>query len=233
MGSPVPIEILDSMAAVERLPHRDYGRAQLALFIGRRDKGKTTAMNRYLEQGEPRVLATDPFDDFPSLAWPFYLRGEEGEEYAKSDADAALEDMAFWETACRRRVKSPTGKGSRAWSQRFFELCLPPSEHPLRNALLCLDEVTLHTGPIASEELQELVLQGRRYRVRMIAGCQRLGLIPGIFLSEATEMVIFQIVRPRDLDVIEDWGARHGQVKGELREAVACLGQGQCIVLAL
>ena len=225
----------DSVAAVSRLHHKLPNKSQLILAIGRREYGKTYAINTYLEQGEPRVLAFDPFEDFNGLAWPqIAALGSESEE-EKGDLSEALLDMHYWPKACRRRVKPPIGAASREWAEAAFVACVEGIDDtgapPLRDALLCLDEITLWSNSRESEALQKLVLQGRRLHIRMLVACQRVSLVPGVLLSECTDMLVFRTSRPRDLDVLEEWGSVHGD--GDLADLAPGLEVGECLSISL
>jgi DNA helicase HerA-like ATPase len=100
----------------------------------------------------------------------------------------------------------------------------------LRNCLLVIDELSLYcpTENLRSQEnkaLETLILQGRRYGIRMAVACQRLNRIPGEFHSEATEIVVFHTSRPRDLKVLDEWGLVDAE------EVAPSLGVGECVVL--
>jgi len=191
-------QVEPAASAIDRIPHRTYARAQTVLFVGRRGYGKTWAMRRYLEAREPRVLAFDPFNDFGGLA----LREDVGE---------ALADLSYYPT-CRVRVTPPVGDDSREYAEVAFGAMID-GEHPLRDALLVLDEITLWTRPIPTSTFEKLILQGRRFGIRLAVACQRISLMPGIVLSEATEMLLFRVTRPRDLDVLQEWAGKAIVVK--------------------
>ena len=217
----MPFQILDSVDAAHGLKHRKYDRSQLIIFAGKREHGKTYACNAYIDEDEPRVLGLDPFGDFRGLSWPTEDRTSSSE---------ALEDMAYYQRFCRRRICPPFGASSRDWAEDFFVECVD-GEHPLTDALLVLDEITLWTLPRESAALQKLVLQGRRLGIRMVVCCQRVSLIPGVFLSECTDLVVFRMTRPRDLDVIDDWASSHHE--GRLSDIAPRLDIGECVVVGL
>ena len=102
---------------------------------------------------------------------------------------------------------------------------------PLRDALLVLDEITLWSSSRESEALQKLVLQGRRLHIRMLVACQRVSLVPGVLLSECTDMLVFRTSRPRDLDVLQEWGSVHGDA--DLAELAPGLEIGECLSISL
>lgn len=125
------------------------------------------------------------------------------------DYREALADLAATDGPCRRRVVPPIGNTAncRDFAVPFFMACI----EELRNCLLVIDELSLYCPSenlraAEMKSLETLVLQGRRYGIRMVVACQRLNRIPGEFHSEATEIVVYQTTRPRDLRVLEDWG---------------------------
>ena len=227
----------DSIEAVDGLRHRDYDRAQLVLFAGVREHGKTYAIRRYIDSGEPRVLGLDPFQDFDSLSWPSSDDPE--------DLPCALADLEWWKTSCRRRVRPPIGAagaagegGSREWADDAFRDLIDGREGSpaLRRCLLVLDEITLWTGAHERQALQTLVLQGRRLKLRMIVACQRIALVPGVLLSEATDLIVFKTTRPRDLDVLDEWGnsvrGRSGRAEG-IADVASRMAIGECVAIRL
>lgn len=207
-----PVQVENSRVAADRIPHRVYTSAQCVIFTGRRGMGKTDAIKRYMDTCEPRLLAFDPFDDFDGIGLPD----------PDDSIDEALADLAYY-TACRRRVRPPVGDDSRAYAEDAFEAMIS-GNFPLRDCLLVLDEMTLWTRPQASPTLEKLVLQGRRFGIRLAIACQRIALLPGVMLSEATELLVFRTTRPRDLFVLEEWGGRDLAIKApNLQKGEACL----------
>lgn len=219
------MRVWNSYQAVDAIPHRSYDRAQLILCAGRREMGKTAALRRYIDSGEPRVLGFDPFEDFKSLAWP--------SSDDKQDLPCALEDLEWWERACRRRVKPPIGTDSRSWASKAFAAMVEAADTdadappPLRNSLLLLDEITLWSAERHGPALQTLCLQGRRLGLRMAVAAQQISRVPGILLSECTALVIFQMVRPRDLEVLKEW------LGPEAARLAPQLGVGECLFAEL
>lgn len=173
--------------ALNRLPHKSYDKAQLVLAAGMRGQGKTTLLRGFIETREPRVFALDPFNDFVGIR-------------ARLSWEDALDDLEDG-TPCRRRVIPPINTGTRRYAEEFFQAAL----ERLRNCLVLLDEATLWSAPQASETLQALILQGRRMGLRMAVGCQRIALVPGIMLSECTQMALFRMRRPRDIETVAEW----------------------------
>jgi hypothetical protein len=208
MPPTTPLRFQDSRQALPLLPHKDYDRAQLLLFAGRRDNGKTFLLREFIEEREPRVFALDPFEDFHGLR----RRVQLGD---------ALDDMAAG-GPCRRRVVPPV-HGSRAWADVFFGLAL----ERLRDCLLVLDEITLWSEARETEQLRALVLQGRRLGIRLAVACQRISLVPGVLLSECTELVLFNLRRPRDLVVVGEWAGP------DVAEQVPTLRQGECVLVQM
>jgi hypothetical protein len=187
------------------------GQAQLVLTVGQRGKGKTDLIQTYLRSDEPRVLALDPFADLRGL------------RLCETPEDA-VDELNEYPTACRRRLEPPIGDDSQEYAHDVFGLLI--DEH-VKNYLLVLDEVTLWTERVATKRLKTLCLQGRRLGVRLLVACQQLSLVPGIFLSEATDIVVFSTHRPRDLEVLEEWGGP------ELAEGANRLPEHEAIRLKL
>jgi hypothetical protein len=205
--------VLPTSEALASIPHRAYDKAELVIFAGKRGQGKTFAMREHIETREPRVLLLDPFNDFQTIV-------------ESPSVEDALDDMAYWKTACRRRVVTPIGEDSHDFAERVFA-DIVDGPVPLRNSLLVLDEITLHSEFRAKQSLKTLILQGRRLGIKMLVACQRLALIPDVMLSEATELVCFRFSRPRDLFVLETWSDR------ETAETCRQLTVGRCIVVEL
>jgi hypothetical protein len=203
----------NSLDAIARLPHKNYDRAQLILFAGKREHGKTTALRGYVETREPRVFILDPFGDFESVR-------------LRVDPETALADMASTEGAMRRRITPPIDLESREFSSWLFNEMVD-GENPLRDCLLVLDEMSLWSGAIETQELRTLILQGRRLGIRIAAACQRISLVPGVMLSEMTELVLFRMTRPRDLKVVAEW------TDDSVAEICPKLQVGACFVVNL
>ena len=140
--------------------------------------------------------------------------------------DEALYDMAANPRACRRRVIPPIGDDSRDWGEQFFADCVD-SPHTLRDCLLVLDEITLWSRYRATTTLEKLILQGRRFGLRMAVACQRIALTPDVMLAEMTELVLFRMTRPRDLETVEIWTDR------ETANACSRLDKGSALVISL
>ncbi len=209
------MERMSTSDALRSLPHRSYSSAQLVLAAGRRGQGKTTLMRGYLERCEPRVLALDPFNDFRAVR-------------RAPDIETALQDLDFGvgNEPCRRRLCPPIGDDSQSYADALFTAAID-GDPPLRECLLALDEMTLWSESRETVALRTLVLQGRRLGIRMLVACQRISLVPGVLLSECTELVIYRTTRPRDLDVLREWAGR------DVSEMASKLTVGECMVLAL
>jgi hypothetical protein len=171
----------------------------LVLVVGKRDQGKTALLRRYVENREPRVLALDPFGDFRGLM--------------RTSSENAAIDLIQYATACRRRLVPPI-RGSRTWSEKLFDR-LGDRGAPA-DYLLVLDEITLWSQKKETEPLERLVLQGRRLGIRLLVACQKVALVPDVLLSEATQLVVFHVSRPRDIDVLNEWDDGLGDAAREL-----------------
>lgn len=198
----------DSLQAVRRLPHRQYDRAQLTLFCGKRGQGKTFALRHFIETREPRVFLLDPFGDFGVVPRRLTL------ENALSDMEEA------GDKPCRRRVVPPIDDDSYGFAAAFFAEAI----NRLRNCLVVMDEMTMWSSNTESRDLRKLVLQGRRMGLRMAVAAQRVSLLPGVILSEATEMLFFRLRRPRDLAVVSEWS------NPDVAKTVRALEPGQCVL---
>lgn len=185
----------------------------MVVYAGRRGEGKTFGIRHYIETREPRILALDPFEDFDNI-----LESE--------NISDALNDMAHWETACRRRIVPSIGDDSQEFADSVFRQIIE-GDPPLRDSLLLLDEITLWSEYRARKALKTLIFQGRRLGIRMLVASQRLALVPDAMLSEATHMVLFKFVRPRDLDVLENWTDR------ETAEICRNLEPHKCLLVEL
>jgi DNA helicase HerA-like ATPase len=165
-------------------------------------------IREYLEQREPRVLALDPFNDFRGLK-TFYSGPE------------AL-DFMYDNGPRRARIAAPMTADSIEWASDFFEDVVARG----RNFLLVLDETTLWTDQREGRDLRTLVNQGRRLGIRLLFACQRIGSIPGVVLSQSTELVLFKTApRKRDIDTIREWADE------ETAEAAVRLKPGECLYL--
>lgn len=197
-------EIQNCKILAQSLPHKIYDRAQLILVAGRRGYGKTTFIKNYVARVEPRVLILDPFDDFKNVP--------------AVELDDAFDELDEF-PVCRRRIVPPIDHTSREFANDFFERSI----NELRDCLLVLDEITLWSSSNAPGALQTLVLQGRRLGIRMIVACQRISLVPGVILSESTDLVMFRMSRPRDIHVASEWS------DDETAERLRSLELGMCV----
>lgn len=198
---------LPSLEAVLQLPHRNYDRAQLVLFTGRRGFGKTVALRKFVSDLEPRVFILDPFEDFPEVRRRLSL-------------SEAMEEMAQGKPL-RRRVVPPIDHESRDFAERFFELAI----EKLRDCLIVLDEITLHSDRMETQQLRTLILQGRRLGLRMAIAAQKIQFVPQVMLGEVTELVIFRTTRPRDTYVLSEWAG------DSVAEEAKTLGVGECLLV--
>lgn len=183
------------------IPHLTFDQAQLVVLPGQRGNGKTWTEEQYIEVREPRVLVITPRqDDFQLVQ-------------RSPDIDSALADLALG-VPCRRRVAldidridfDDSGEAPDLDTYEFGREVMTKCAQRLRGALLVLSEVHLWSPYKAGAITTLLVTQSRHYGIRLMVDSQRIGLVPDIFLSEATHMAIFKIGRrPRDREVIEEW----------------------------
>ena len=175
--------------AVALIPHRSFDKAHLSLFVGRRGNGKTYAMQRYIERLEFRAFAVDWFDDFAS--YPLFPTYEHAFAYLNRGGPRLA------------RINPSIGDESIEHSQEIFQF-LTDYRVP-RDFLFVTDEITLMSNRVASKALKTLILQGRRMGIKFLVGCQRIGYVPDVMLSETTELIVFNTVRPRDIEVLTEW----------------------------
>lgn len=204
------VEILDGADAERLVGHRNFDEPQTILALGKRKQGKTFFMNSYIQVCEPRVLAIVLHDEFTGLQ-------------QSASIEDALDDMWANPIACRRRVRPPFGARTRDWANEVFGELLSS----LRNSLILLDEIAKWSKPKQSEELEDLILQGRHYGLRMMIGSQILKLVPYDLQSEATDLVIFKTSRSADLDALAEMTDRN------IAEKAKRLTRGQCLHVEL
>lgn len=199
---------VSNIEAAKLLPHKNYDRAQLIIFSGKRGMGKTYAISHYIDVREPRTFILDPFNDF-------------GKFTRSPTLESGLIDMVTSKNGpCVRRVVPPINEDSYAYAENFFQYAISN----LRDCLIVMDEMTMWSGAHETENFRKLVLQGRRLRLRMLLATQRLSLLPGVALSESTEMCFFRLRRPRDLFVVKEWA--NAQVSAQVSQ----LNQGECML---
>lgn len=204
------VHVIDGWDVERYIGHQSYDSGQTILFIGKRNYGKTFAMNRYMNVREPRVLAIVPGRQFEGLTLAPTL-------------DEALEDMWNNPRHCRRRVRPPPGAKTREWADEAFASILSD----LRNSILLLDEMPKWSKAKTSDALEDLILNARAPGIRMAVGCQILKLVPYDFQSEATDLVIFKTTRPKDLEILTDW------TEPSIAKKAKSLPQGKCIHVVL
>ena len=194
------------------LAHLAPDQAQLVLATGKRGYGKTFFLRDWVNRFESRVLCFDLFRDYAGMLESDSVR-------------AALVDLHYW-GACRRRVRPPL-MGARAWAQAAFGEIL---EGRLRDCLIVLNEIGRLSRPQSTEELDALVLQGRRLGLRIAADCQRVALVPSVILSEATTLVSFRVTRKLDLETLAEWS---DETLSSVQAVVPSLAIGECVALDL
>lgn len=204
------LEVLDNEEAAARVPHKLPGRAQTIIVAGKPEMGKTHFIRSYLSALEPRVLAFDPFNNFP------WIR--------KASLALAFEDLEH-EYVVRRRLVPRYGADLEEWAEEIFKKLV---EDAVPDLLIELDEISLwidHRKPF-SGHAKELILQGRQVGTRIIAASQILAYIPSVLQSLATDLVVFQTTRPDDLIVLGKWSK-------ELAARAPSLKEFQCFYLSL
>lgn len=208
------LPVLTAEQALRKLPHLIPGHSQTLLVAGRKERGKSWLTREYVETGEPRVLLFEPFDkDFPSIRRRLDL------------AEAVRELEEAGDAPMRRRVSVPWEEDTEAFGHRFFAAV---AKH-VRNCLVVVDEILtiapdLHPDRM-DPNLKKILFQGRKAGLRLLMTSQRLQHF-GEVLAEVTELVLFQIVKQRDLDVAASYIGKDNaaQLKG--------LDTGECLVAA-
>lgn len=211
-------EIYDGAQLAKILPHSDYDEPQTMAIWGRRGMGKTFAETAYIEERESRLLVITPRpNDF--------LRVREAESL-----DQALEDLSHGEP-CRRRVVVDRGElGELEGLEEYGDFMWGRFCTELRDVLLVVSEAHRFSLPPPKpphRDLVDLVTQGRHWGVRMMADSQRPQFFQSVYLAEGTHLIIFKLVLPIDLDVVERWAGP------EVRDTVAGLDKGKCVIVEL
>ncbi len=195
---------------VELIPHKLPRRAQTIIISGKGEQGKTYTIRKYLSELEPRVLAFDPYNNFP------WIR--------RASIPVAFADLES-EYAVRRRIVPPFDADTEAWADRIFDRI---RKDKVLDLLLELDEVSewINYRREPSAAVKKLALQGRQIGLRTILASQILSYIPAPFQSMATDLVIFATTRPADLKVLGQWSE-------ELAERAPTLKPRECFYLPL
>ncbi len=215
LNAPEPLlPVLTADQALLRLPHLLPGHSQTLLVAGRKERGKSWLVREYVETGEPRVLLFEPFDkDFPSIR-------------RRLDLEQAVRELeAAGDGPMRRRVSVSWDDDTEAFGHRFFEAVAKR----VRNCLVVVDEVLtiapdLHPDRI-DPNLKKIIFQGRKAGLRLLMTSQRIQHF-GEILSEVSELVLFQLVKQRDLEVAATWIGRENAAQ------LRTLDTGQCLVSA-
>ena len=216
------IEILTNFEAADRLPHPRYDRAFLALVTAKREMGKTTLLQRYIQQREPRLFMLDPHNDFPNV--PQYESAEDAIRYLMS---VSGESVAAWARVVPpwSSVDDDAGDDSFTYGEHVFALV---NEY-LRNCLCIYNEATLWMPQILPRlhPLKKQITQGRRIGIKHIIDTQRFQLLPDIMRSEGTHLVAGRTTRYRDRQVISQ------ETTPEVGEIVGTLEKGQFVLVEL
>ena len=214
--------IVSTAEALARVPHLPPGESQLILVTGRKGFGKTVFVKGmpdgtrpigYIEEREPRLLILDIHDDYHRVM-------------RRNDFRAALSDLQATEGPCRRRVVPPMedGQNCTTFGDEFFPTLV---KEKVRDFLLVIEEASAfcRSTNIKGTALETIVLQGRHWGIRILAVAQRLNRIPGEFHSEATSILAFNTKRPRDCEILEEWGF------DDAREVAPTLKKGECYLV--
>lgn len=219
-------EVLTTDEALKRVPHLPAGESQLILVTGRKRFGKSvfvfgvpegeTGPIGYIEEREPRVLVFDIHDENPRLFKRVAWRD-------------ALRDMETTDGPCRRRFVPPMRKEEReSFADEFFGHIVEKASQGVQyNMLLVMEEGTafFKSTTLRGTDFEQVILQGRHWGIRVLVVAQRLMRIPGELHSEATEIVIYNTKRPRDLDILEEWGLENAH------EVAPHLHRGECFLI--
>ena len=218
-------QIVTTDVALARVPHLPPGKAQLILVTGMRGNGKSvfvggmpdgTAPMGYIETCEPRVFVLDIHDDY-------------GRVRRRSDWRFALEEYAATDGPIRRRVVPEPEEGQTLadWGDAFFAEFERYAKEGDTDGLLVVEELStfVRSTNVKGTPFEQIVMQGRHWGVRVLAVAQRLNRLPGELHSEATQIIAYRTIRPRDCEVLEDWGCR------EAREIAPTLQPGECYLV--
>lgn len=191
------------------IPHLPNNEAQTDCYVGKRGYGKTTALRRWLASGpEARVLQLDIYDELDGPRSP--------------SIEHAVYDLARF-GPCWRRVSPPRG-GTRAYGDHFLRQVL----EYVRDCVIVIDEVTKFFDADGTDDLEELVFQGRKYGLRFASTTQRVNELPRQIRAEATRLVLYHTTWPYDLQEIGRWTGSE-QVKAE----APTLQRGECFLITL
>lgn len=209
--------------ALRRVPHLPAGASQLILVTGRKGFGKTVFVNGvppgergplgYIEEREPRVLVLDIHDDYHRVM-------------RRNDYRDALREFQASDGPLRRRVVPPMEDGQNCTT--FGDVFFPALVHEkVRDFLLVIEEASAfcRSTNIKGTALETIILQGRHWGIRILAVAQRLNRIPGEFHSEATSILAYNTKRPRDCEILEEWGF------DDARELAPRLKRGECYLI--
>ena len=192
---------------VERaIGHRAYTDSEVVGWVGMKGFGKTEGMKHFLRVREPRVLALDAFDDFEGLK-------------LVADLDTALDDMQRFTRSCRRRVQPPFDADTYGYGAMAMQAIL----ESLRNAVLALDELLMWVRPQTLDAFRKVIVQGRRLGIRTHYAAQLISLIPTEVKSQTTDLVIFHLSRPSDLEYLAKWTSKRIATTAKELEIGQCL----------
>lgn len=138
------------------------------------------------------MLALDPFHDFEGLK-----RCESIDEAIEE----LNEDGSNPDRPARVALTPPIDDDSEAYADRVFAEVIRFA----RNFLFVLDESVLWMSPEGSDRLRKIVLQGRRWGIRLAPALQQLQLAPRVVMSQLTQLVVFNTVRPQDVEMLRKW----------------------------
>jgi hypothetical protein len=181
--------VLTTEEALRQIPHLMPGHSQCVVVAGRKEMGKSYLVREWIEEGEPRVLCLDPQGDYP------WIR-------RRLEIDDAVADLASGEP-CRRRVVCPWQEDTREFGERFFRAIV----EDVRDCLIVVDELTMFTDTTPTtmdRSFRKILFEGRKPGLRLVLASQRVVHF-GEILSEVTELCLFKLVRPRDLETVAEW----------------------------
>jgi hypothetical protein len=125
----------------------------------------------------------------------------------------------------RRRISVSWKSDTRSYAAEFFAKVV----ERVRDCVISLDELQLWTDthPATMDpNFKRILFQGRKAGLRLLMASQQIQHF-GVILSEVTNLAIFNMQKPEDLERIRKW------TDETCADNVAMLDRGQCALVTL